>query len=64
MDILYKEIDAAIEKVIVGQYGTWVRDYNCFIRGEGCCLIAAMDGEKVVGFAALHPARWIAPLEQ
>ena len=64
MDILYKEIDSAIEKIIVGQYGNWVRDYNCFIRGEGCWLIAAMDGEKVAGFAALHPARGIAPLEQ
>ena len=64
MNILYKEIDAAIEELIVEQYGNWVCDYNCFIRGEGCCLIAAMDGEKVAGFAALHPSRWIAPLDQ
>lgn len=64
MNVLYKEIDATIEEAIVAQYGKWVRDYNCLVRGEGCYLIAAMDGEVVAGFAALHPARWIAPLDQ
>lgn len=27
-------------------------------------MIAAIDGETVVGFAALRPSRWIAPLNQ
>lgn len=64
MEIIYKEIDAAIEDAIIAQYGSWVRDYDCFVRGDGCYLIAAMDGDVVAGFAALHPEQWIAPLEQ
>ena len=64
MGIIYKEIDAAIEDAIIVQYGSWVREYECLVRGDGCCLIAAMDGDVVAGFAALHPEQWIAPLEQ
>ena len=64
MSIFYKEIDTFIEEAIVEQYGDWVREYGCLVRGEGCYLIAAIDGETVVGFAALHPARWIVPLER
>lgn len=64
MNIIYKEIDAVIEKSIAEQYGSWVFDWNCLMQGEGCYRIAAMDGETVAGFAALHPANWIAPLEQ
>ncbi|MBP3705412.1 MAG: GNAT family N-acetyltransferase [Clostridia bacterium] len=64
MNIIYKEIDPVIEDVIVKQYGSWVHDWNCLVHGAGCYLIAAMDGDTVAGFAALHPAQWIAPLEQ
>ena len=64
MNILYKEIDAAIEKAIVAQYGNWVRDCNCLVQGEGCYLVAAMDEERIAGFVALHPAKWISPLDQ
>lgn len=64
MEIVYKEIDAAIEQSIIDQYGSWVHEENCLIRGEGCYLIAAMDGDQVAGFAALHPAQWIKPLDQ
>ena len=64
MDIIYKEIDNQIESAIAAQYGSWVHDYNCLVRGEGCYLVAALDGDTVAGFAALHPAQWIAPLEQ
>ena len=64
MSILYKEIDDYIEDVIVTQYGEWVREYECLVCGEGCYQIAAIDGEIIVGFAALHPAGWIAPLDQ
>lgn len=63
MSIQYKEIDALIEEAIVAQYGSWVRDYNCLIRGEGCFLVAAMDNDIVAGFAAIHPQQWIAPLD-
>lgn len=59
----YVEITEMLEDRIVQQYGNWVRDYNCLVRGENCYLIAAIDGEKVAGFAALHPANWIPPLE-
>ena len=64
MKLIYKEIDATIEDAIVAQYGNWVRHYNCLVRGDGCYLIAALDGEMVAGFAALHPGQWIVPLEQ
>lgn len=64
MSISYKEIDTFIEEAIGEQYGDWVREYGCLVRGEGCYLIAAVDIETVVGFAALRPSRWIAPLEQ
>lgn len=64
MSIVYKEIDVDIENAILSQYGSWVHDYRCLKRGEGCYLIAAMDGDVVAGFTALHPGRWIAPLEQ
>ena len=63
MNIVYKEIDTDIEKKIAEQYGSWVNDYDCLVRGEGCFLISAMDGECVAGFAALRPAQWIKPLE-
>ena len=63
MNIVYKEIDTDIERMIAEQYGSWVNDYDCLVRGEGCFLIAAMDGECVAGFAALRPAQWIKPLE-
>ncbi|MBQ2669037.1 MAG: GNAT family N-acetyltransferase [Clostridia bacterium] len=64
MNIIYKEIDQAIEEKIVKQYGSWVHDWNCLVKGEGCYLVAATDGDIIAGFAALHPAQWIAPLEQ
>lgn len=63
MSIQYKEIDAAIEEAIVAQYGIWVRDCNCIVRGNGCYLIAAMDNGTVAGFATIHPAQWIAPFD-
>lgn len=63
MDIQYLEIDEKIEEKIIQQYGSWVHDYNCFVRGENCCLIAALDGGNIAGFAALHPAKWIPPLD-
>lgn len=63
MNIIYKEIDTALEDAVVAQYGDWVREYECLVRGAGCRLIAAMDGDVVAGFAALHPEQWIAPLE-
>lgn len=63
MSIQYKEIDEVIEEAIVAQYGSWVRDYNCLVRGEGCYLVAAMDRDTVAGFAAIHPQQWIAPLD-
>lgn len=64
MNMEYKEIDSKIEDAIIKKFGSWVRDYDCLIRGEGCYLIAAMDGDVVAGFAALHPAQWIPPLEK
>lgn len=64
MGIIYKEIDTVIKEAIIKQYGTWVHDYGCLVRGDGCYLIAAMDGVVVAGFAALHPAKWIPPLDQ
>ena len=62
--MIYTEITPAIETAIILQYGSWVRDYHCLQRGNGCCLLAAMDGDTVTGFAAIHPARWTPPLEQ
>lgn len=35
MSLIYKEIDAAIEDAIIAQYGSWVRDYDCLVRGDG-----------------------------
>lgn len=64
MNIIYREIDTAIEDAICAQYGNWVHDYHCLMRGDGCYLVAAMDGDVVAGFAAVHPAQWIVPLEQ
>lgn len=66
MNIIYQEIDPAVEEAIIKQYGSWVRDYGCLSKGEGCYRVAAvdMDNGVVAGFAALHPAQWIAPLEQ
>ena len=64
MNLIYKEIDATIEDAIITQYGSWVRDFDCLVRGDGCYLVAALDGDVVAGFAALHPEHWIAPLEQ
>jgi len=62
--ILYQEIDENIENKIIEQYGDWVHEYNCLVRGDGCYMVAALCGEIVAGFAAIHPARWIAPLEE
>ncbi len=62
MPIEYVPIDREIEEWIAAQYGAWVREYDCLQRGEGCFLIAAVDGERVAGFAAAHPERWIEPL--
>lgn len=64
MSVVYKEIDSAVEAAIIAQFGCWVREYNCLVRGDGCYLVAALDGDRVAGFAALHPKQWIAPLEQ
>lgn len=64
MNIIYKEIDEKIEVSIIKEFGRWVSDCNCLIRGKGCYLIAALSNDKVVGFAALHPEQWIAPLEK
>lgn len=66
MNIIYQEIDSYIEDTIITQYGSWVCDYNCLVKGEGCYSIAAIDTTNgvVAGFASLHPAQWIVPLEQ
>ena len=66
MKVTFQEIDSFIEETIVMQYGSWVRDYKCLVKGKGCYLIAAidMDNGVVAGFASLHPAQWIVPLEQ
>lgn len=66
MNIIYQEIDSSIEDTIVTQYGSWVRDYKCPVKGEGCYSIAAINTTNgtVAGFASLHPAQWIVPLEQ
>ncbi|MGI6193201.1 MAG: GNAT family N-acetyltransferase [Christensenellales bacterium] len=50
MNILYREIDFEIEESIVRAFGEWVRDFECIHRGEGCCSIAAMAGDRPVGF--------------
>lgn len=34
MNIIYQEIDSSIEDTIVTQYGSWVRDYKCPVKGE------------------------------
>ena len=59
MNIAFQEIDSFIEEMMVMQYGSWVRDYKCLVKGEGCYLIAAinMDNGVVAGFASLHPAK-------
>ena len=66
MNIFYKEIDPVVEAKIIAQDGSWVRDYGCLVRGEGCYLVAAVDADNdtIAGFAALHPAQWIAPLAE
>lgn len=63
MDIRYVSITEDVEERILRQWGAWVRDYGCLQRGEGCALVAALDGDTVAGFAAIHPQRWIAPLQ-
>ncbi len=42
MNIIDQEIDSSIEETIVTQYGSWVHDYKCPVKGEGCYLIAAI----------------------
>lgn len=63
-NIKYIEIDSVIEEKIIEHYGSWVRDYDCIQRGDGCYTVAALDEDKVVGFAAVHPAQFIPPLEK
>ena len=61
--MIYKEIDKVIEAKIIAQYGSWVSEYNCLQTGENCYRVAALDGDTVAGFAAIHPAKWTPPLE-
>lgn len=62
-EIIYVEISDRIEKKLIDHFGSWIKDYQCIQRGEGCFTITAMDGENVVGCAAVHPAQLIPPLE-
>lgn len=64
MDIKYVEINDEVEKKIIEHFGSWVKEYQCIQRGEGCFSIAAFDGNKVVGCAAVHSEQWIPPLDR
>lgn len=66
MKIVVQEMDSSIQEAVIEQHGDWVREEGCLVEGPGCCRIAAVDTDsgQVAGFAALRPARWIAPLEQ
>lgn len=60
----YVTIDPRVEAMIIAQFGAWVKDYDCLRYGEGYFTAAALDGETVAGFIAVHPQSWIPPLER
>lgn len=62
--IKYVDITDEIEKKIIEHFGSWVKEYNCIQRGDGCFTIAALYEDEVVGCAAVHPAQFIPPLEK
>lgn len=63
-NIKFVEIDNVIEDKIIEHFGSWVRDYDCIQRGDGCFTVAALHEDKVVGFAAVHPEQLISPLDK
>ena len=62
--IRFVEIDEALEKKIIEQYGEWVSFYDCIPHGEGCITVAAFIEDEAAGFATVRPGQWIPPLEQ
>ena len=52
MNVFYTEIDPVVEAKIIVQYGSWVRDYGCLVKGDGCYSVAAVDGGSgvIAGF--------------
>jgi GNAT superfamily N-acetyltransferase len=64
IEVRYVEINDEIEKKVVEHFGSWVKDYECIQRGEGCFTIAALYEDRVIGCAAVHPSQFIPPLEK
>jgi len=63
-EITYVPIDETIEQKIIAWFGDGIMKYDMLPNRDGCYRVAAMCGERVVGFAAAAPARWKPPLEQ
>lgn len=64
LDIKYVEMNEEIEEKVIAHFGSWVRDYQCLQRGDGCFNIAALYKDQVVGCAAVHPQQLIPPLDR
>jgi len=63
-DISYVPINEALEQKIIAWFGDGIIKYDMLPKQKGSYCVAAMYGERVVGFAAVAPANWTPPLEQ
>jgi RimJ/RimL family protein N-acetyltransferase len=63
-EISYVPINEAIEQKVIAWFGDGITKYDMLPNRDGCYRVAAMCGERVVGFTAAAPARWNPPLEQ
>jgi len=62
LDIVYREVDRKIEDAIVRTFGEWVREFACIHRGDGCLSLAALHGERPVGFISTFGRNYPEPL--
>jgi len=63
-NIIYRQIDDAIEERIIAWFGDAIVKYDMLPKRDDCYRVAAMCAEQAVGFAAASPAQWPPPLAQ
>lgn len=63
INIIYQEIDHALEEKIIKKFGSYVSEGNYIHRGEGCYSLAAICDGEPLGFISTFNLQLPPPLD-